>query len=305
MTDKHKGLFFAITGTTLWGISGVVAQYLFSRQPIEPGWLVGMRLAVSGVLLVIWGAVSNFHELISIWRDRHDWLLLIVFALFGMITSQFSYFMAIKYGNAPTATILQFLGPVFIIVFLALRYWRLPRQIDVISMLIALFGTYLLVTKGSFDSLRLAPTAVFWGLGAAISQALYTLIPIQLLKKYDAKIVTGWAMLLGSLVFLPHMILTPMPHLNVSGWVGVIFVATVGTMFAYLLYLKSLNYILPATTGMLSSFEPLTATFLSIVVLHTAFGLPEMLGGAMILATAFLQALAVSIPKESIKKASH
>ncbi|GAX04937.1 drug/metabolite transporter permease [Secundilactobacillus pentosiphilus] len=305
MANKYKGLIFAITGTTLWGISGVVAQYLFSRQPVEPGWLVGVRLAVSGVLLIIWGAFSNFHELIAIWQDRRDWLLLLVFALFGMISSQFSYFMAIKYGNAPTATILQFLGPVFIVIILALRYWRLPRQIDVISMLIALFGTYLLVTKGRFDSLQLAPTAVFWGLVAAMSQALYTLIPIRLLKKYDAKIVTGWAMLLGSLVFLPHMILTPMPHLNVSGWVGVIFVATVGTMFAYMLYLKSLNYILPATTGMLSSFEPLTATFLSIVVLHTAFGLPEMLGGAMILATAFLQALAVSIPKESIKKASH
>ncbi|MFC6253778.1 DMT family transporter [Secundilactobacillus hailunensis] len=305
MTDKHKGLTFAIVGTTLWGMSGVTAQYLFARQPIEPAWLVGIRLAIAGILLVIWGAFSNFHELISIWRDRHDWLLLIIFALCGMIPSQFSYFMAIKHGNAPTATILQFLGPIFIIIYVAIRHWRMPRRIDVISMLIALLGTYLLVTKGSFDSLQLAPAAVFWGVMAGVSQALYTLIPISLLKKYDAKIVTGWAMLIGSLVFMPHILTSPMPKLNVAGWLGVLFVATFGTMFAYLLYLKSLNFILPATTGMLSSFEPLTATFLSIVVLHTAFGLPEMLGGAMILATAFLQAWAVSRPKKAnIKKAS-
>lgn len=305
MTDKHKGLTFAIVGTTLWGMSGVTAQYLFSRQPIEPAWLVGIRLAIAGILLVIWGAFSNFHELIAIWRDRHDWPLLIAFALFGMIPSQFSYFMAIKHGNAPTATILQFLGPVFIIIYVALRHWRLPRRIDVISMLIALFGTYLLVTKGSFDRLQLAPAAVFWGVMAGVSQALYTLIPIRLLKKYDAKIVTGWAMLIGSLVFMPHILTSPMPKLDTAGWLGVLFVATFGTMFAYLFYLKSLNFILPATTGMLSSFEPLTATFLSIVILHTAFGLPEMLGGAMILATAFLQAWAVSKPKKVIKKASH
>nr|WP_252904420.1 EamA family transporter [Secundilactobacillus silagei] len=69
-----------------------------------------------------------------------------------MIPSQFSYFMAIKHGNAPTATILQFLGPIFIIIYVAIRHWRMPRRIDVISMLIALLGTYLLVTKGSFDS---------------------------------------------------------------------------------------------------------------------------------------------------------
>lgn len=305
VTDKHKGLTFVIAGTTLWGMSGVGAQYLFSHQAVEPGWLVGVRLAIAGILLVIWGAFSNFRALISIWRDRSDWLLLIAFALFGMIPSQFSYFMAVKYGNAPTATILQFLGPVFIIVYLALRHWRLPRRIDVISMLIALLGTYLLVTKGQFDSLQLAPAAVFWGVMAGVGQALYTLIPIRLLKKYDPKIITGWAMLIGSLVFMPHIVTTPIPRLDVLEWSAVLFVATFGTMFAYLLYLTSLNYIRPTTTGMLSSFEPLTATFLSIIILHTAFGLPEMLGGAMILATAFLQAFAVRRPRQAIKKASH
>lgn len=297
MTDKRKGLTCAIVGTTFWGMSGVTAQYLFSKQPVEPGWLVGVRLAIAGLLLVIWSSVTNTKEVLAIWRHWQDWTLLIAFALFGMIPSQYSYFMAVKHGNAPTATILQFLGPLFIILYLAIRHWRLPRRIDAISMVIALFGTYLLVTKGQLDRLQLAPAAVFWGVMAGVGQALYTLIPIRLLQKYDAKVVTGWAMLVGSLVFMPHIVMTPLPNLNLMSWGGVLFVATFGTMFAYLLYLQSLNYILPATTGMLSSFEPLTATVLSILILHTAFGLPEMLGGAMILATAFLQAIAVSGPK--------
>lgn len=297
MTDKRKGLTCAIVGTTFWGMSGVTAQYLFSKQPVEPGWLVGVRLAIAGLLLVIWSSVTNTKEVLAIWRYWQDWTLLIAFALFGMIPSQYSYFMAVKHGNAPTATILQFLGPLFIILYLAIRHWRLPRRIDAISMVIALFGTYLLVTKGQFDRLQLAPAAVFWGVMAGVGQALYTLIPIRLLQKYDAKVVTGWAMLIGSLVFMPHIVMTPLPNLNLMSWGGVLFVATFGTMFAYLLYLQSLNYIMPATTGMLSSFEPLTATVLSILILHTAFGLPEMLGGAMILATAFLQAIAVSGPK--------
>lgn len=297
MTDKRKGLTCAIVGTTFWGMSGVTAQYLFSEQPVEPGWLVGVRLAIAGLLLVIWSSVTNTKEVLAIWRHWQDWTLLIAFALFGMIPSQYSYFMAVKHGNAPTATILQFLGPLFIILYLAIRHWRLPRRIDAISMVIALFGTYLLVTKGQFDRLQLAPAAVFWGVMAGVGQALYTLIPIRLLQKYDAKVVTGWAMLIGSLVFMPHIVMTPLPNLNLMSWGGVLFVATFGTMFAYLLYLQSLNYIMPATTGMLSSFEPLTATVLSILILHTAFGLPEMLGGAMILATAFLQAIAVSGPK--------
>lgn len=294
MTTKTKGLICAIVGTTFWGMSGCAAQFLFSRQPVEPGWLVGVRLLISGVLLLGWSAITTPKQVMTVWHHKRDGLLLIAFALFGMVPSQFSYFMAVKYGNAPTATILQFLGPLFIIIYLAIANWQLPRRIDAISMVIALFGTYLLVTKGQFTSLQLAPPAIFWGVMAGVGQALYTLIPIHLLKTFDAKIVTGWAMLIGSVAFLPHLLTTPLPNLPAIGWAGVFFVATVGTMFAYLLYLQSLKYLKPSTTGMLSSFEPFTATVLSVVLLHTAFGLPEAFGGVMILATAFLQALAVN-----------
>lgn len=96
-------------------------------------------------------------------QKKRDAALLVGFALFGMVPSQFSYFMAVKYGNAPTATILQFLGPLFIIIYLAIANWQLPRRIDAISMAVALFGTYLLVTKGQFTSLQLAPPAIFFG----------------------------------------------------------------------------------------------------------------------------------------------
>lgn len=40
---------------------------------------------------------------------------------------------------------------------------------------------------------------------------------------------------------------------------------------------------------MLSSFEPLTATVLSVLLLHTLFGLPEIIGSILILSTTFLQ----------------
>ena len=293
MTDKTKGLWLAVSGCTCWGMSGVAAQYLFTKTTVTPMWLVGVRLFIAGVLLIIWGLMTSPKEVFGVWRHWQDAVMIVVFAFCGMIPSQFSYFMAIKYGNAPTATILQFLGPLFIIAYIAIAHWRLPRRIDVVSMAIALFGTYLLVTKGQFDSLELAPIAVFWGVMAAVGQALYTLTPIRLLKRFDAKLVTGWAMLVGSLAFTPHVVISPMPHLSVLGWGAVLFVATIGTMLAYMLYLQSLKYILPATTGMLSLFEPLTATVLSILILHTAFGLPEMLGGLFILATAFLQAWAV------------
>jgi len=208
-----------------------------------------------------------------------------------MVPSQLTYFLAISYGNAPTATVLQFLGPLFIIGYLAVAHRQWPRRVDLISIAIALFGTYLLVTNGHFNQLALAPLALFWGLLAGVSSASYTLLPQKLLATYDARLVVGWAMLLGSLPFGWTVFTTPLPVINAPVIGGIAFIVIGGTMLAYLLYLKSLESLSPSTTGMLSAFEPLTATILAVPLLGTPITTAELLGGLCIITTTILQAL--------------
>ncbi|PMD71403.1 DMT family transporter [Companilactobacillus nuruki] len=291
MTDKQKGFFYAIAGPVLWGFSGSIAQYLFTQENIPTQWIVGIRLIFAGLMLVIWCYFVDSKELFSILKKPRYIIQLLAFGLLGMLPAQFTYFMAIKYGNAPTATVLQFLGPLFIIVYLSLRKLQMPRRIDIISIFLAILGTFLLVTHGHLNQLMLSPAAILWGVGAGISQASYTLLPRELLSKFDARIVTGWSMLLGGIVFAPFAHLTQVPHLTGIAWICIIFIVTGGTMFSYLFYLQSLNYLTPATTGMLSAFEPLTATFLAVTILNTKVSPAEIAGALLILGITFLQAL--------------
>lgn len=289
--NSRLGIMFAIVGSMLWGMSGSVAQFVFTNKSISPLWLVGVRLFFAGLLLLVWYAISNGKAVFSIWKTKSSAITLLFFSFLGMLPSQLAYFMAIKYGNAPTATVLQFLGPLFIIIYLALANWKMPRRIDLISIALALFGTFLLVTQGHFNKLALAPLALIWGLLAGLSQASYTLIPTKLLQDFDARLVVGWAMLLGSIPFLKTVATTRINHISLIHAFSVIFIVIFGTMFAYLLYLKSVQHIEPSTTGMLSAFEPLTATILSVTLLSTPISTPEIIGGILILATAFLQAM--------------
>lgn len=128
--------------------------------------------------------------------------MLIWFSYLGMLPSQLTYFLAINYGNAPTATVMQCLGPIFIIIYLALTQLTWPQKINIISILLAVCGTFLLVTNGHFNSLSLSPLALLWKIGAGLSQASYTLLPGKLLTKYDPRLVVGWAMLLGNFSFI-------------------------------------------------------------------------------------------------------
>lgn len=291
MTDKQKGLLCAIMGPVFWGVSGNVAEFLFGEPHITPHWLVGMRLVGSGILLLIWCMITQRKELMSVWRKPRTIGQLLAFGLFGVLVSQYTYFSAVKTSNAPTATIIQYSGPILIIVYLALRHRQLPRRVDVISIVMAVVGTYLLVTHGHWNSLAISPAGVWWGLGAGVGAALYTLLPRELLKVYNARIVTGWAMIFAGIVMFPTTLFQPWPAFTAVNVWGTLFVTVFGTMGAYLLYIQSLKYLTPTTVGMLSVFEPLTATFVSILVFNTRFGVAEIVGAALVLLTTFLQTI--------------
>lgn len=289
MKNRSVGIWLAIIGSFFWGAAGTVAQFLFHNYNLSPQWLVGIRLLTSGFLLLAFFFFVKKEPILNIWKSKSSIALLLAFSFLGMLPSQFTYFMAIRFGNAATATILQFTGPLFIIIFIALKQLRLPRRIDCISIIIAMIGTILLVTKGHLNTLSLAPTAVFWGLLAGLSQASYTLIPKKLLSNFSALVVVGWAMLLGSIPFVP---IISTHQLTVFNWkiaLSLVFIIVFGTILAYLFYILSLKYIEPAITGVLSAFEPLTATVLSVALLHLHLSFIEIIGAFLIILTAFLQ----------------
>lgn len=63
-----------------------------------------------------------------------------------------------------SGTMIQFLAPVFIIIYSSLRSKMWPRRIDAISIVVAVVGTFILATGGRFDQLALSPACLFLGL---------------------------------------------------------------------------------------------------------------------------------------------
>lgn len=289
MNNRKHGLFLAIFGACCWGISGTIAQAFFQQTGLSTFWLTGARLLVAGCLLLLYVKLAKGSKIFAIWHDKYAAGRLFLFAFIGMVLSQFTYFMAIEKGNAATATILQFTGPAFIIMTLALLNRQWPRRIEIISILMAMVGTFLLVTQGHPGSLSLSPAALAWGLLAGVSQATYTLTPVKLLQKYDPALVIGWAMTLGSVIFWPALTSSKISQLNWLHLAMLAFIILFGTLIAYLFYLSSLNYLMPAITSILSAFEPLVATLLAISFLGVRFNLVGIIGGSLVLLTAGLQ----------------
>lgn len=112
MTQQNhlRGVLLASSACILWGISGVAASTLFINNPhLTAMWLTQVRMISAGLILLVWGMVAGKHPF-KIWHHRHAAWTAVSYGLLGLIPVQLCYFEAVRVGNAPIATIINFLA---------------------------------------------------------------------------------------------------------------------------------------------------------------------------------------------------
>lgn len=286
MKNKRiTGFLLVISGCFFWGIGGTVSQRLFS-QGIEVGWLVSTRLLISGSLLLVTQAIfKDRNQIVDIWRQKFTALRLVIFAIVGMLGAQYTYMSSIKEGNAAVATLLQYLAPVMIIVWVALRGQSKFTKKDAITIVLALGGSFFLLSNGSISALAVPMPAIIWGLLSGVTLAFYTLYAIPLLQRFDSLVVVGWAMVLAG---ISMSFFQPPWDVDISNWTGstiiyLIIIIIFGTMLAFWFYIESLKTLTAKETSLLGNIEPLTAVLATVLWLKEPFGTFQWFGTSLIL----------------------
>lgn len=278
------GIFFALISASFWGIGGTVAQYLFQQKNIDVNWFVTVRLLLGGLLLV-GSQLLIGKNIFSIWQHKYTALRLVIFSIVGMLLVQYSYMISIALGNAAMATLLQYLAPVFIIVYYILRGQQPFTKFDMLIIVLTVSGTFLLLTNGDIHSLSVPVAAIIWGIISGLSLAFYTLYAKPLLATQPSILVVGWAMLVAGVLFNFVAPFWQVGDANFSSstYIGLTFSIVCGTALAFWLFIASLNYISPKETSIFGTLEPLTAVVSSIVWLSLPFGIWQFVGALCII----------------------
>jgi drug/metabolite transporter (DMT)-like permease len=279
----------ALMAAMLWGVSGTCGQFLFQQRGISVEWLMSARMLGAGGLLLLMAFIQKDKDIWMIWQDKVSRKKLLIFGILGMLTVQYSYFAAIKYSNAATATILQFSAPVLIALYLAFRHAQRLSAFEYLAILMAVTGTFLLVTHGNIHTLNISPFAFMLGMASAISLAIYTLLPGELLKKHTALSVIGWGLFIGGVAI--SFVKAPWQFDGV--WDGytianVLFVVIFGTLLPFYMYLKAVQIIGGQKASLLTSAEPLSATLIAVAWLGISFKAIDWVGALFIIATVFM-----------------
>lgn len=285
-TKRTAGICLTLAGGICWGLSGCFGQYLFQKKGITAEWLVTVRLVFAGALLVLAGLILTKKRMGDVWRNGADARRLLVFSVFGMLTCQYTYFAAVQYSNAGTATVLQSLAPLLILGIVCFKEKRLPRKMETGAIFCALLGVFLISTHGNIRSMSITTVALLFGLGAAAGGAAYNLLSGDLLRHYGVYAVVGYAMLLAGVAMLPFVrpwsYAVPFDPETLLATAGVV---VIGTAIAFSLYLKGVSVVGPFIGSLLGMVEPITAVIVSLLFLHAKFQGIDLIGFALILGT--------------------
>ncbi len=295
------GIAFTLLGGALWGVSGTSVQYLTTTGGAAPGLVTMLRVILGGglfFLVLLWKQRAVVRAMFASWTNFKGMLL------FGcaLYANQLFYAQTVQLTNAGTATVLQMLGSVFVMLYVCLRERHLPRKREFAGLLLALVATLLIATQGDIQTLSMPPEGLFWGILTGASTGVYILVPkyCGLFDRYGSVPVVGVGMFLGiglavPLYFLQGQTLT-LAWATLSGFglvewgIFVVGLVIVGTIGGYAFYLYGVSVVGSVKGSLLGAIEPVSATVIAALWLKTAFTPWDMAG--MILMCAMVVFLA-------------
>jgi len=283
MSKVVKGTLFTVIAGIAWGLSGTSGQYLMAHG-ISALVLTNIRLIIAGLLLVLLSYIKSKEQFLAFLKDKSSLFSLLLFSLFGLFLNQLAYLTAIHETNAGTATVLQYVCPVGILAYTCIKDKVAPTIAEILSMILAIGGTFLIATHGQMDQLSMTPAGLFWGLFSALTYALYIILPIKLIQKWGSILVIGVGMTISGFVAVPFTGIIgaslPMSFDIFLAFVGIILI---GTVFAYTAFLKGASMVGLVKSSLLASIEPISAVFFAFMIMGDIFYPIDFLGMAMIL----------------------
>ena len=289
--NDNTGMLSTFVGGTLWGINGVMGNYLFLNKNVTTPWLIPYRLILAGFLLLGYLYYKKGSKIFDILKNPKDLVQIILFGFIGMLGTQYTYFSAIQFSNAAIATVLTYFGPTLVLIYMCLREKRKPLKYEIVSICLSSFGVFLLATHGDITSLQISFKALVWGILSALSVVFYTVQPESLLKKYGASIVVAWGMMIGG-IFITFV--TKPWNISVTfdfvTFLVLMLIIVFGTIIAFILYLTGVNIIGPTKASIIACIEPVAATICAILFLGVTFDFLDVIGFLCIISTIFIVA---------------
>ncbi len=297
-----RGVILVFIAGTLWGFSGACGQLLSQVYDVPVRWVLTQRLMWSGLFFLLGGLLfdrANIKRLISTRKQR---LQLLVYAIFGLICCQWFYLEAIATSNAGTATLMEQLGLILVLLITCVRDRRNPHKLEMVGLVLALIGVFFVSTHGNPNTLVLTPEGLAWGIAAAFGAMFYIVLPVPLLEHSGSFTVTSVAMVVAAIVAIP--VFQPWTYqvdLTLEIVLATAGMIVFGTILSYLCFMQGVRDTGPVLAGLLNTVELVAAFVFTHFWLGTTVAVWDILGCACIMVMMCMMALGSAKSSDSFE----
>ena len=282
-----SAVLLVLLAGTMWAASGTAAQHFYTQSTHIPIELTQVRLFLSSALfflLAYWSGGLR-RGIRSLRRDPRLLVQLAIHGILGIMIVQFSYFMGIAEGDAAATTVIGYTSPAMMILYLAVRYRRLPSAAETGTVVAAVAGVFLLVTGGDIGRLSVPMSCVIWSLISGATFVFAMIYPVRLLRLFDRFFLLAVCMLIGGISLLPvtQVIFDVGSFFTAETWLDLIIIIGLGTIVGFFAFNVGLRWLNPEETAITATIEPVASVLFAWLIFDTHFGMVQVVGIVLVI----------------------
>lgn len=283
-----SGVIFSLVAAASFGMSGP-----FVAPLLEAGWspsaAVLWRTAGAAVVLVIPAILALRGRWVLLRRNAG---MILAYGIFAVLACQLAFYSAIEHMSVGIAILIEYLSPVFLVLFFWARSRRHPGAFTIVGAIVALVGLVLVLNLAGEATPSLIGVA--WALLASFGSCIYYVISAKADEELPPVVLAAGAMVVASVALgvLALVGLTPLRATfgevaflgtTISWLVPAAVILGMSTIAGYLLGIAGASRL----GSRLASFLGLTEVLFAVIIAWLLLGeLPvaiQFVGGALIL----------------------
>ena len=286
--SHFSAVLLVLLAGTMWAASGTAAQHFYTQSVHIPIELTQVRLFLSSALffLLAWWSGGLRRGVRSLRRSPRLLVHLSIHGILGIMIVQFSYFMGIAEGDAAATTVIGYTSPAMMILYLAVRWRRLPSAAETGTVVVAVAGVFLLVTGGDIGRLSVPMACIVWSLISGATFTFAMIYPVHLLRLFDRFFLLAVCMLIGGVALLPmtQVIVDVGSFFTAETWLDLLVIIGLGTIVAFFAFNAGLRWLSPEETAITATIEPVASVLFAWLIFDTHFAALQIVGVVLVIA---------------------
>ena len=284
MSDFTKGVILALISALSFAFLPIFIVFAYEGG-VNAQTMLLIRFSTASILMFSY----IYYKYGSIKVTKKALFSLFLLGVFGYTIQSRMYFTSVQYISPAMATMFLYTYPILVGILSFIIDREKPTLSLFIATAISVIGL-VLILGSSLGKVNM--TGILFASASAVIYSVYIVSSNRVIKKTPALLTSAYIALFsafGSFIlgsFSGGFDFSFQP----SAWIPTLGIALVSTVSAMVTFFKSMEYIGPTKTSIISLTEVLFTVLLSALILHQFLSPLQMLGGACILLGAYIVA---------------